>query len=359
MRINTVGRAMRIAAVALALGGLVGCQGHAILPAGPAGAAPQAPMEAPAGERRLLAIPWSAGSWADGLRIGAQSAYWGNDPLGYGYLPGGLLPFVSRGGLDGLGPSLFLADLGGATVYQVPALPVGANFPTLSRGGRFATFEDAGELQELDLRTNLIRTFPQLSRRHGYGVLDFDADAFGNVTYVDGLGRLHMFDARSGNDFIVPAAGRGVDIGNVSLSGDGRFVAYTGRTGFGSELFVTDVVSGRQFSPPFLGGQGLTRDLAAFALSPRGDALLYADNGQARLLDLHSGFTNNLPLLNSGGWVNDAQFLGGDAIGFTRGGQVQVFHPQSGLIDTLPLLNRELGQGLLRRHDRFSYGRIF
>lgn len=299
--------------------------------------------------RGLLA----AGAWAAGDRLspGSRSPLWGSAPLGSGYLRGGLLPFVSRG----LGGGVFFADLSGKTVYQVPALGPDVHGPVIGRGGRFVVYETGGELEVLDLRTQLVQTFPGKSTRSRDDVRAFDVDAFGNVAYVDGRGRLHLFDPRAGDDWLVPAAGR--DVGDVALAPDGDLVYFA--SGDGRELVVTDLRRGRQLSVPFVGGGGQWgggNGLRPFAVTRGGRELLYGDGADLRVVDLQSGYIDRLPLLNTGGRARDAAFLDarGEAIAFERDGRLMVYDRRRHVIDTLPIVNASFGDVGLGRRTRFG-----
>lgn len=315
-------------------------------------------LRAEGSDRQVL----QSGSWLDRIRSGRTHSVFGGD-LGFGYSSNGLLPFVSnRRGASGIS----FADLNNRTVYDIPVLSDDARNPVLSRGGRFVVYEEDGDLQVLDLRTQLVRDFSSLGgRRSSRDIRDFDIDNFGNVTYIDENDRVHVLDTDSGRDFIVPAAGRGLDdIDDVSISGNGRFVVFTGREGGRNDIFLTDLTNGRQYSVPFVGGRGSSRfgfgSLRNFELSPTGDQLLFSDGDRVRLLDLRSGFIDNLALLNTDD-VDDARFLdsSGDRIVFERDGDLLVFDRGSNLIDTLPVINRDGGRNLLRNRSRFNFGRIF
>lgn len=272
---------------------------------------------------------------------------------------GALLPFASN---QRRRTGLRFADLGRATVFEVPALS-GADYVRLSRGGRFAVFEERGELGIYDLKTQLIQTFPQLQNRYRDARL-VDVDAYGNIAYLDDRGRVHVFDTGTRQDFIVPAAGRYIRPGQgLSLAGNGRSIAFSSYSRGGNEILLTDLSTGRQFSFPFLSGS--RERIYAFELSSNGECLLFQQGNRIKLLNTRTGFIDNLALLNQGGssWpstlgfgspISGAAFLDGrcDRIIFERNGQVQVFDRASGLIDTLPVLNRAFDtRGLRRRRD--------
>lgn len=320
-------------------------------------------LTAEGGDRQVLQI----GSWSDRISGNRVHRIFGGDLLGSGYSTNGLLPFVSS---NRTGRSrLSLADLRNNTVYDIPALSDRARNPVLARGGRFLAYEEDGDLQVLDLRTQLVRDFGTLGgRRNARDIRDFDIDSFGNVSYIDSDGRVHILDTDSGRDYIVPAAGRGLDsIRDVSISGNGRFVVFTGNDGGRNEIFLTDIANGRQYSIPFISGSSSRfgsrgfGSLRNFELSPSGDQLLFSDGDRVRLLDLRSGFIDNLALLNGLDDIDDARFLdsSGDRIVFERDGRIQVFHRGSNVIDTLPVLNNDRGRNLLRDRSRFSFGRLF
>lgn len=311
----------------------------------------------PTGARRLLATDtWAT---ADRWRVGSLSSLWGDAPLGYGFRTGGILPYVSRsGGRDGV--SFF--DFEDRTVYQVPALSRDARNPVIAGGGRFIVFEEDDELGVLDLETQLIQTFDQPFRSRS-GLRSFDIDAFGNIAYADRRGQLNLFDPRTGDNFRVPAAGRDVDVEDVTISPDGRYVFYVGRDDGRREIYVTDVEQGRQYSVPFVRSRGSffgsSFGRRSFSASSDGRQLLFDDGGEVRLLDLRTGFTDRLALLNQGGRIRDAEFLDadGDRIAFERDGRLQVYDRRTNLIDTLPIVNRDRGDVSL--FGRSNFGPLF
>jgi WD40 repeat protein len=192
-------------------------------------------------------------------------------------------------------------------------------------------------------------------------VQSFSVDAFGNVAYVNGDNQVHLFDTRTGDDFLVPVASRGLDaVGNVSLSGDGRFVSYSGLSNGLSNIYLTDLGTGQQLTYPFLpsGGAHLLQNLE---LSNAGDSLLYSDNGQVRALDLRTGFTDNLPLINNNWAPTDAAFLAGNPgqIVFNNNGQVGIYNRYNATIDTLPILNNLFPSANLLADGHSSFTPLF
>lgn len=297
-------------------------------------------------------------------RSTTHSVFGARPPLGTSFTSDGFLPFVGRSGRGLFGnDGIFLADLRGRTVYQVPGVSNDARLVRSSRGGRFITYEEDGQLRIYDLANHLIRTFPQGG---DFDIDDLDVDAYGNVTYLDRDGRIHIFDSDNGQDYILPAAGRIDNIRNVSISGDGRTVLFSN----GNALYATRLGSGSVYTLPFVGGRssGFRRfgglggiDLDAFSISGNGNLVLYTDDGRARLLDLTTGFIDNLALLNGFRDIDDVSFLdgGNDRIVFTTDGRVQIYDRRSGLIDTLPIVNRDnVDFGGFTR-GRFSFGRFF
>lgn len=275
---------------------------------------------------------------------------------------GDLLPFVRA---NSRRPILSFADRGRATVIEIPALR-GADYVRLSRGGRFAVFEEQGEIGIYDLKTQLIQTFPELSNRRS-DIRLMDVDAYGNLTYLDDLGRVHILNTATKQDYIVPAAGRARGVLNgLSLAGNGRAIAFSNYSSGGHEILLTDLGTGRQFSFPFLNN---SRDpLRAFELSSDGRCLLFQQGDRIKVLNTQSGMIDNLALLNSGpsSWpttlgygqkVYGAAFLDGqcERILFERNGQIQIFDRNTGLIDTLPILNRVSGTHGLLRHRGWQF----
>jgi hypothetical protein len=309
-----------------------------------------------AGDRQVQGIMSDRGFSSSNLNVGSNSALFGNTPLGFGFFRGGLLPFVSNG-LNS-GSSIFLADLNNHTVFNVPVLDQSATNPVLSGGGRFLAFSENGQLGILDMRTQLVQIFPQLNTNT---ITNFAVDSFGNLTYIDQNGQVHLFDTNNGQDFIVPAASRNLGTlnSNINISGNGQFIVTSGTQNGQSNIFLTSVLTGQQFSFPFL--NSTSGNLTNLDLSSDGSELLFADNGQVRLLNLNNGFIDNLPLLNSSANIQDARFLdaGNGLIEFTSGGNVEVFNRNTGLIDTLPIVNslgstNSLGRGQFLTGGRFN-----
>lgn len=342
----------KLGAAALSMLALVACVAQSVVSPEPA------EKSHPGGVRTLLSNP-DASPPVQRFNSDRQHPQFGEVGNIFG---GNLLPFASsparRRGLS-------FADLGRSTVYEVPALS-GADYVRLSRGGRFAVFEERGELGIYDLSTQLIQTFPQLQSRYRDARL-VDVDAYGNIAYLDDRGRVHVFDTRTQQDFIVPAAGRYLRSGHgLSLAGNGRSIAFSSYGRGGSEILLTDLTSGRQFSFPFLSNS--RESLYAFELSGNGECLLFQQGDRLKILDTRSGFIDNLALLNQGSssWpstlgfgtsISGAAFLDGrcDRIIFERNGQVQVFDRATGLIDTLPIVNRALDYPGLRRHRDWRF----
>jgi hypothetical protein len=248
------------------------------------------------------------------------------------------IPFFSSGH-NGVTRGLYLADLGARTVYSVPAFGQATAPIGVSPGGQVVGVNDHGRLGVLDLATDLIQVYPQLT---GTAVNSASVGAFGSVVFTDDQNEVHLFDTPTGQDFIVPTAGRGLlNVSDVVVSGDGRFVSYTGDTATGTNIFTTDLVTGAQLSPPFL--TNLAGPVANLGPSVDGRSLLFTEGDRVRALDLASGFIDNLPLINNHPGVFDAAFFGGDPgrVAFTSDdGQLEIFDRRTGLIDTLPIVNR-------------------
>lgn len=242
---------------------------------------------------------------------------------------------------------VYLADPFAATVYQVPAVGPYAYNPVVSGDGRFIAYTEGGDLQILDMATQLVRDFPSLGGpRRADDIVDFDVDDWGNVGYVDGIGRVHVYDTNIAQDYVVPVATRGLEaIGDISMSGDGRVMAMTGYSNGRTDLLMTDLATGSQYTVPFVPSYAPVRNLE---LSPTGDQVLYSEGDRTRVLDLRTGFTDNLPLLNQG-YPVDAGFFDptGRTIVFEQNGQVQVYDRATNLIDTMPIYNRAIAPGLL------------
>jgi len=246
-------------------------------------------------------------------------------------------PFYSPG-LNGNPPGVYMADLGARTVYQLPAFGPATAPIAVSAGGQVVGVNAGGQLGVLDLNSQLILTYPQLATA---GIVSASVDAYGNVVYTDVNGQVHLFNTATGQDFIVPTAGRGLgDVSAVAVSGDGRFLAYTGTTASGTNLYTTDLATGAQLTPPFVGGVPV--DPGAVQLGLYGSQVLFSQGGQLRALDYGSGLIDNLPLVNNGYPVTDAAFLGGDPshILYTQNGQFQMYDRRTGLVDTMPIVNR-------------------
>lgn len=320
----------------------------------------------------------SRSQWVGGDRYhtGATSAYWGGGPLGWGYTDGGPMPFFSPSYFGAYGGGMFVADPAARTVYEVPAL---AGVPiadaNVSVGGRFVSFvTTTGQLGIYDSQTQLIRTFPELNRYAyygygGYGVLQaaefapgfrsFGADAYGNLTYLDVDGRVRIFDPRTNQEWVSPTSTRGLAaVDSLAVSPSGQYIVTSGADASGANVYVTDVFSGRQLTVPFAGAGGPGGPITSAQLSAAGDQMVYSQGGQVRVLDLTSGFIENLPYLNGAGVpVFDASFLDptGATIIYERDGQIQAYNRATHLVDTMPILNRAAeGFG-----DGLRYGTIF
>jgi hypothetical protein len=338
----------RLGVTILGLATLVGCQAPVNQP--PLGdAAAPAEVQQPAGERSLQQVtrdftrqPPPSTMIRDHQRLQVARHHRGHTRHSHrlfgrvgDVFAGSVFPFVSTRFAS---PALFYTDLLGARLYGLPGIgELGA--ARLSRGGRFVVFVQNGELGLYDLRTHLIRTFPAV-RGAGLDPWNVDVDVLGNITYLDAIGRVHVYDTDSGQDFIVPTAGRTFSrLNPLSLSGDGRFLAVAGTR----DLLLTDLTSNRQVTLPFA-GRPLHRG-EAFALSQDGRCLLFQTGTQLRLMDTRTGQIDPLIGLNVGAGmaasplgfgrqIRDAQFLDGGCsrIAFERAGTVQVFDRRTGQI---------------------------
>ncbi|MDB5096117.1 MAG: hypothetical protein JWM80_538 [Cyanobacteria bacterium RYN_339] len=249
------------------------------------------------------------------------------------------IPFYSAGD-PGLTPGVYLADLPAHTVYQVPALGSATVPIAVSDSGHIVGLSVNGQLGVLDLRTQLIQVYPQLQNQF---ITSADVDSRGDIAYTDDFGVVHLLNPITGQDYIVPTAGRGVGpVGDISISGDGRFLSYTGLDATGTNVFTNDLATGQQLSSGFLNGVG--GDVRNIQTSPDGRSLLYTEFGQLHVLDYATGVIDNLALLNNGYPVYDATFFNGDPskIAFTRNGLFAIYDRRTGLIDTLPFLNQNL-----------------
>ncbi|MEB3223483.1 MAG: hypothetical protein VKS61_15525 [Candidatus Sericytochromatia bacterium] len=240
-------------------------------------------------------------------------------------------------------PALFYTDVLSAQLHGLPGLGA-LTAARLARGGRFLVFIQNGEMGLYDMRTHLIRTFPTL-RGLTADPWSLDVDALGNISYVDTVGRIHVYDTDSGQDYIVPAAGRLFNRRNpLSLSGNGRFLVVGGSR----DLLLTDLTTNRQLVLPFAGRPLHRGD--AFVLSHDGRCLLFQAGNQLRLMDIQTGGIDELAGLNIGdglaprtlgfgGQIRDAQFLDGrcQKIAFERAGVVQVFDRTTGLLTPMSI----------------------
>jgi hypothetical protein len=252
------------------------------------------------------------------------------------------IPFYSAND-PGLTPGVYLADLAAHTTYQVPAFGANTAPIAVSDGGQVVGLNVNGQLGVLDLQSQLIQVYPQLEPQF---ITSTSVDGYGNIAYTDQDGVVHLLNSLTGQDFIVPTAGRGVGgATNVAVSGDGRFLTYTGLGPVGGpNVYVNDLATGAQLTPPFLGGVA-GGAVASLAVSADGASVLFLDGaGQLRVLDYATGFIDNLAALNNGVPVFDATFMNGDPalIGFTRNGALMVYDRRTHLIDTLPYVNRDL-----------------
>lgn len=250
------------------------------------------------------------------------------------------IPFYSAND-PGLTPGVYLADLAAHTTYQVPAFGSHTAPVAVSDGGHMVGLSVDGQLGVLDMQSQLIQVYPQLQQQF---ITSADVDGYGNIAYTDQDGVVHLLNAVTGQDFIVPTAGLGVGgAANVAVSGDGRFLTYTGLDpGGGTNVFTNDLATGAQLTPPFLGG--VAGPIVSLQVSADGASVLFTQAGQLRVLDYATGFIDNLAPLNNGVPVFDATFLNGDPalVGFTRNGAIMVYDRRTHLIDTLPYVNRDL-----------------
>lgn len=231
------------------------------------------------------------------------------------------------------------APVGAAAPLPAPAPVVApAAAPTVGKYhlmgvGALPPYAVAPNFEIYDPRTQLVQIFPQTG---GFGVRSASVDAAGNIAYADAMGRLHLFDPRTGEDYIVPAAGRNVDITNVALAGNGRQVMYTGFDGGTQSLYVADLATGRQFSMPY--SQGFGGPATALSSTMDGSSVLIASPWGTGVVDLGTGVTENLPYLMG---ATDAAFLGGDPnhVVFSQGGRTMLYDRGTGMVDTMPIQN--------------------
>lgn len=362
----------RLSVSILGLATLVGCQAPAAQP--PIGAAEGPPgAQQPAGDRSLQQVsgdftrrPPPSALIRDHQTLRVARHHRGHTRHTHrlfgrvgDVFAGSVFPFISTRFAT---PSLFYTDLLGARLYGLPGIgDLGA--ARLARGGRFVVFIQNGELGLYDLRTHLIRTFPSV-RGAGLDPWNVDVDVYGNITYLDGLGRVHVYDTDSGQDYIVPTAGRIFNrLNPLSLSGDGRFLAVAGSR----DLLLTDFTTNRQVTLPFTGRPLHRGD--AFALSQDGRCLLFQDGNQLRLMDTRTGTVDPLVGLNVGGRITgrplgfgskirDAQFLDGGCqrIAFERAGAVQVFDLRTGQITPMSITQGTRDLAELSRLQGLQWG---
>jgi hypothetical protein len=248
----------------------------------------------------------------------------------------------------GLAPGVYLADLTARTVLQLPALGPETTPVAVSGTGQVLGVSDHGSIGVLDLQSRLIQVYPQLSHA---AVDSVSVDAYGNIAYTDDVGRVHLLNAVTGQDYIVPTAGRGLGpVHDLALSGDGRFLSYTARDATGLNAYTNDLATGAQLSPAFLGGVAapvgglLGGPAGALGLAVGAASMLYTDAGLVRAYDAPTGMVDNLAALNTGAPVFDPAFVMGDAskIGYTQNGKFLIYDRRTGLIDTLPYVNQNL-----------------
>lgn len=265
----------------------------------------------------------------------------GGTTTGAGGFFTGWIPYVSSGN----GSGVYLVNVGTHQVERVTALGSNATDPVVSGGGRYILYRDGDRLRLYDTTTQLIQDYPQLEDLDVRSLRDMSVDAMGDVAFVGNDDEVHVFNLANGQDYIVPTASRGLsNVDDVTFSGNGRFLTFDGSDGGSRSIYMTDLDSGRQYTVPFING-GLGQDAQNFALASDGNSLLYSNDGQARLLDLSTGFIDNLPLLNGGGGVDNATFLdaGNNDIIFERDGNLEIYDRGTGLVDTLPIVNMDGG----------------
>lgn len=344
-------------AVLLALG-LAGCGG------GPA-PAPPAPGGAPDARSQLgsglggwetqspapSAAPSAAGS--PGAPASAAPSPAGS-PLPGGQGPG-LIAFASnRDDGGGRGFDIFVYDPMAATVLALPGVNTDDDeiSPSLSANGRYlvyATDENGDfDIRRFDLQSQIIDSLRTLNTTSDEVApwIDDAGDTIAFVSLESGDRRLRLHDVGDQKTSIVaPVERLGGDVQEVSLSADGRWIAFAadGRNG-SDDLYVYDRDGGTLYSPPFVNTED---DERSPVLSANGRYLLYVSedlgSDDIRLADLQTGFVDQLILANTNDDESKPRFLNDDSILFVsdRSGDLRLYRYRtaSGLVDTLPIAN--------------------
>lgn len=314
----------------------------------------------------------------------------------------GLVAFQSnRGTGGGASYDVFVFDAVADTVLALPGVNTPANEknPRLSSNGEWLVYQsdESGDQDILlfSLRSQLINTMNILNTPSDEMQPDISDDG-STVVYVSNQGlndELRVYDMINGENYRVPVANRGlVDINWPTISGDGTVVAYAAaapvfsdrhlmsteetakedateeaavasskkkkphhRPGPTSDVFVYSLLDGAQLTPPFIntGFGEYNPDLDA-----TGSRILFVSDRRGAedvyLVDMRSGFTDNLVLANSSAIEQQPRWLAGlgNAIIFQsdRTGDFRLFQYDlaTALLDTLPVANEMFSDTQLR-----------
>ncbi|MFN3431918.1 MAG: TolB family protein, partial [Candidatus Sericytochromatia bacterium] len=186
------------------------------------------------------------------------------------------------------------------------------------------------------------------------------------IVYVSdehGHPAIRLYDVVTGDAFEVPGANRRLlHVGTPTLSGDGCRIAYEAASAQdpdATDIYLYDIPSATQLTPPFV--NTIHRETSP-ELSGDGRRLLFVSDrfGSDDLfeVDLDTGNTDNLALLNTDHDEGNPRYLGGatSRIVFnltTRDEHpmtvLRAFNRQTMQIDTLPVANSLLGNSALGR----------
>ena len=293
----------------------------------------------PAGSSNGLPAPPAAGAMWTASQVGQP-----------------LLPFATN--QEVLGPGgydVYMYNPKTGTVYGLP----GANTPgqevqpRMSAGGRYMVYTSSmgGPFQvyRYDLMTQALDPLKLVNDAAVDQISPSIDDAGRFMTYlvrVGGLTQLRMADLATG---VVTAPAPIAQLGPVALtpriSGDGQWVAFSGDTGRGADIYLYRVGSGSVYEPPFVNSSASEIDPA---LSPDGTHMLFASNrsGLGYMVydaDMTTGFLDNLSVANAFGDNVAPVYLDATGRDFAfvsnRAGVPRqfMFHRTTGVVDTLPL----------------------
>lgn len=295
---------------------------------------------------------------------------------GMNYRPADTITFQSdrrptEGGYD-----VYIYDPAQDTVLAVMGVNTRADEtnPNCSDDGQWLVFQrgvagPSGIQQDILLYNRLSRMVSTLSRVNSTHAdetepaISADGTRIVYVSNETGYPAIRLYDVVTGDAFEVPGANRRLlRVGAPSLSGDGRRIAYEASGALdpdATDIYLYDIPTATQLTPPFV--NTVYRE-ATPELSGDGTRLLFSSDrlGSDDLfeVDLESGNTDNLALLNSDHDERNPRYLGGapDRIVFNLTTReeypltvLRAFNRQTMQIDTLPVANSLLGNSAVGR----------